>query len=109
MIWEVLPCSQLSGRIAVPGSKSHTIRAVIAALLAEGTSEIYSPLYSADTRSALSAAGALGAEINETRSVWKIIPSLASKTNLDVCKMLSSLINAGFALSDVTSLNLFFL
>ncbi|MBO7328083.1 MAG: 3-phosphoshikimate 1-carboxyvinyltransferase [Lentisphaeria bacterium] len=72
MIWEVLPCSQLSGRIAVPGSKSHTIRAVIAALLAEGTSEIYAPLYSADTRSALSAAGALGAEINETRSVWKI-------------------------------------
>ena len=72
MIWEVSPCAQLSGRIAVPGSKSHTIRAVIAALLAEGTSEIYAPLYSADTRSALSAAGALGAEINETHSVWKI-------------------------------------
>ena len=44
MIWEVSPCAQLSGRIAVPGSKSHTIRAVIAALLAEGTSEIYAPL-----------------------------------------------------------------
>ena len=52
MIWEVSPCSGLTGRIAVPGSKSHTIRAVIAALLAEGTSEIHAPLYSADTGSA---------------------------------------------------------
>ena len=46
MIREVSPCSQLSGSIAVPGSKSHTIRAVVAALLAEGTSEIHAPLYS---------------------------------------------------------------
>ncbi|MBQ8756034.1 MAG: 3-phosphoshikimate 1-carboxyvinyltransferase [Lentisphaeria bacterium] len=72
MFWEISPCQQLSGRIAVPGSKSHTIRAVIAALLAEGTSEIHAPLYSADTKSALNAAKALGAEICETPSVWKI-------------------------------------
>ena len=72
MIWEVSPCSQLAGRIAVPGSKSHTIRAVIAALLAEGTSEIHAPLYSADTRSALAAARALGAKVDETTTLWKI-------------------------------------
>ena len=72
MIWEVSPCSQLTGRIAVPGSKSHTIRAVVAALLADGTSEIHAPLYSADTRSALSAARALGAKIDETVELWKI-------------------------------------
>ena len=72
MIWEISPCSQLSGRIAVPGSKSHTIRAVIAALLAEGTSEIHAPLYSADTKSALNAAGILGAKIDETPVLWKI-------------------------------------
>ncbi len=72
MIWKISPCSQLSGRIAVPGSKSHTIRAVVAALLAEGTSEIHAPLYSADTRSALAAARALGATINETPSLWQI-------------------------------------
>ena len=65
MIWEVAPCSQLAGRIAVPGSKSHTIRAVIAALLGNGTSEIISPLYSADTRSALNAAKILGASVGE--------------------------------------------
>ena len=52
MIWEVSPSSQLAGRIAVPGSKSHTIRAVIASLLAQGTSKIIAPLYSADTQSA---------------------------------------------------------
>ena len=72
MIWEISPCSQLAGRIAVPGSKSHTIRAVIAALLAEGSSEIHAPLYSADTRSALSAAGALGAKVEESTELWKI-------------------------------------
>ena len=72
MIWEISPCSHLSGRIAVPGSKSHTIRAVAAALLAEGTSEIYAPLYSADTQTALNAARALGAVVDETPSVWKI-------------------------------------
>ena len=72
MIWEVSPCSQLAGRIAVPGSKSHTIRAVVAALLGEGTSEIHAPLYSADTRSALAAARALGARVDETPALWKI-------------------------------------
>ena len=72
MIWKISPCSQLTGRIAVPGSKSHTIRAVVAALLSEGTSEIHAPLYSADTRSALSAAKALGAKIDEATTLWKI-------------------------------------
>ncbi len=72
MIWEVAPCSQLAGRIAVPGSKSHTIRAVVAALLGKGTSEIHAPLYSADTRSALAAARALGARVDETPALWKI-------------------------------------
>ena len=72
MIWEISPCSQLTGRIAVPGSKSHTIRAVVAALLADGTSEIHAPLYSADTRSALAAAKSLGAEVEESPTLWKI-------------------------------------
>ena len=61
MIWQISPSSSLAGCIAVPGSKSHTVRAVIAALLACGTSEIIAPLYSADTRSALNAARCLGA------------------------------------------------
>ena len=38
MNWLVSPVDDLTGKIAVPGSKSHTIRAVIAALLGKGTS-----------------------------------------------------------------------
>ena len=72
MILEVSPSSQLAGRIAVPGSKSHTIRAVIASLLAQGTSKIIAPLYSADTQSALAAAQKLGAKVIENKEVWEI-------------------------------------
>ena len=72
MYWQISPAENLSGRIAVPGSKSHTIRAVIAAMLAEGTSEISAPLYSADTLSALNAVRELGAKVVETRSKWSI-------------------------------------
>lgn len=72
MFWQVSPSAELSGTIAVPGSKSHTIRAVIAAFLADGVSEIIAPLYSADTASALSAVRALGAVVDESRSRWLI-------------------------------------
>ena len=72
MIWQITPSSSLTGTIAVPGSKSHTVRAVIAALLAKGTSRIIAPLYSADTRSALNAARQLGAQIKESAEVWEI-------------------------------------
>jgi 3-phosphoshikimate 1-carboxyvinyltransferase len=57
--------TKLSGSISIPGSKSHTIRALIIATLAEGTSRITAPLHSADTRSCLNACRALGADIRE--------------------------------------------
>ena len=57
----------------MPGSKSHTIRALVIATLAKGTSIIKSPLVSADTLSSLSAASALGAWIKRgDDSVWTI-------------------------------------
>ena len=43
----------LKGAVEIPGSKSHTIRAVAIASLAEGDSVIRAPLDSADTRSAV--------------------------------------------------------
>lgn len=64
--------SKLSGRVAVPGSKSHTIRAVAAALAAKGTSMVHAPLVSADTISSLNAAGRLGAVIERGDDCWKI-------------------------------------
>jgi len=57
--------STLAGTVAMPGSKSHTIRAVAVASLAEGRSTIRSPLDSADARSAVACYRALGARIND--------------------------------------------
>ncbi len=57
--------TKLAGSISIPGSKSHTIRALLIAALAEGTSRIAAPLHSADIRSCLEACRALGAGIRE--------------------------------------------
>ncbi|MDD4816977.1 MAG: 3-phosphoshikimate 1-carboxyvinyltransferase [Victivallaceae bacterium] len=71
MILEVKK-SKLDGRVAVPGSKSHTIRAAAAALLASGKSILHSPLISADTVSTLNAAEALGAAVLRVDDRWEI-------------------------------------
>lgn len=56
--------SVLSGNITVPGSKSHTIRALILAAMAEGTSHISNPLPSNDCLSTAAAVRKIGAEID---------------------------------------------
>ncbi len=66
--------SRLKGTIAIPGSKSHTIRAVAIASLAEGKSYIRSPLKSSDTLSSVSCYKALGANIDTSDDqVWKVV------------------------------------
>ena len=64
--------SFLDGTIAVPASKSHTIRGVIIAALAGGESVLHSPLDSFDTRSAVGAARAFGARIGTDSDRWVI-------------------------------------
>ncbi len=64
--------SVLQGAMNVPGSKSHTIRAVAIAALAAGESEIAYPLESSDARAAFRAYRALGAEIVEEDNVWRV-------------------------------------
>ncbi|QSH40536.1 3-phosphoshikimate 1-carboxyvinyltransferase [Lentisphaerota bacterium ZTH] len=64
--------SQISGGIAVPGSKSHTIRAIVGGLMADGISTVKAPLESADTMSTFNAAVALGAEIEKHGEYWSI-------------------------------------
>lgn len=54
------------GTMTVPPSKSHTIRAVFIASLADGTSEISAPLKSGDTEACIRIWKALGAEIFQT-------------------------------------------
>lgn len=65
--------SRLNGSVAIPGSKSHTIRAVAIASLAGGHSLILNPLDSSDTRSAVTCYRALGAEIDTSDpKTWKV-------------------------------------
>lgn len=66
--------SNLSGNITVPGSKSHTIRALILAAMAEGTSNIENPLPSNDCLSTAKAVGKIGAKVTmmEDKNIWQV-------------------------------------
>jgi len=59
---------RFSGTVKIPASKSHTIRQLLIASLADGVSEIQYPLDSLDTRSCVLACRAFGAEIAEYRT-----------------------------------------
>ena len=66
--------SKLAGEVIIPASKSHTIRAVAIASLAEGQSNIRNPLVSNDTQSAVDCFRALGAKIDTSDvKLWKVI------------------------------------
>jgi len=65
--------SELKGSVAIPGSKSHTIRAVAIASLAGGQSLIHDPLDSSDTQAAVACYRALGAEVDTSDpKVWRV-------------------------------------
>lgn len=64
--------STCSGSVRIPGSKSHTIRALVCAMFADGESIIRNPLISEDTLSAKAMVKALGAQVTEEGSVWKV-------------------------------------
>ncbi len=65
--------SRLKGTVAIPGSKSHTIRAVAIASLAGGQSLIHDPLDSSDTQAAVACYRALGAVIDTSNTkLWKV-------------------------------------
>ena len=68
--------SVLAGHITVPGSKSHTIRALILAAMADGTSHISNPLPSNDCLSTAAAVRKVGAEVDfgegENSGVWTV-------------------------------------
>ena len=71
MIWTVKK-SKLSGSITVPPSKSHTVRALLIATLADGESTIECPLLEGDGRSALNAVEGFGAEYTISNETLKI-------------------------------------
>jgi len=57
--------TRLEGEALIPASKSHTIRALLVAALADGESTIINPLESKDARSCLDAIHVFGAEVQE--------------------------------------------
>lgn len=59
----VKPTSKLQGIITIPPSKSHTLRAILFASLAKGTSKIHHYLHSPDTTAMINACSLLGAKI----------------------------------------------
>jgi 3-phosphoshikimate 1-carboxyvinyltransferase len=66
--------SRLKGTVAIPASKSHSIRAVAIASLADGRSLIRNPLLSADSMSAVIAYRALGATIDTSDPrCWSVV------------------------------------
>lgn len=74
--------SSLKGTVAIPGSKSHTIRAVAIAAMADGKSIIRAPLVSEDTLSAVTCYKSLGADIDTSDSnAWKVTGT-AGKINV---------------------------
>ncbi|MGP1576544.1 MAG: 3-phosphoshikimate 1-carboxyvinyltransferase [Treponema sp.] len=65
------------GKIRIPSSKSHTLRALICASLADSSSYIESPLESEDINTAVEILQSLGVRIrklNSSPAVWKISP-----------------------------------
>jgi len=61
--------SSLSGSVRIPGSKSHTIRALVIATLADGRSALRAPLESLDTEACVRICRGLGARI-DLGEVW---------------------------------------
>jgi 3-phosphoshikimate 1-carboxyvinyltransferase len=64
--------ASLNGTVRIPASKSHTIRALLIATLAEGASRLTHALESGDTQSCLNACRAVGARIDMDGDVWTV-------------------------------------
>ncbi len=80
--------SVIEGTVPIPASKSHTIRAVLIASMAAGSSTLRMPLESNDTLAAVRACRALGAQIDMQADEW-IVKGTAGRlrppaTSIDV-------------------------
>jgi 3-phosphoshikimate 1-carboxyvinyltransferase len=64
--------SKLEGNVVIPPSKSHTIRALVIATLAKGTSVIQSPLDSGDTKACIDTCRLFGATVTPHDTEWVV-------------------------------------
>ncbi len=117
MEYVISPAGRLQGRVLAPPSKSYTIRAVLSALLAEGTSRISSPLVSRDTQAAFGACKAFGGIVKEADGGFDItgtggkvlapsetVDTLNSGTTIRICTAIASLCDKKVALSGDASI-----
>ncbi|MCH9689997.1 MAG: 3-phosphoshikimate 1-carboxyvinyltransferase [Gammaproteobacteria bacterium] len=81
--------SKLSGSVIAPPSKSHTLRAILFASMAQGSSKIFNYLKSPDTQAMLDACQKLGAHIKQADDLIEII-GVAGKPRIP-----DDVINAG--------------
>ena len=65
----------IDASVRPPGSKSHTIRALVVSALAEGDSLLRAPLDADDTRAARHALGLFGVDIAAAGDPWRVIGS----------------------------------
>lgn len=89
----------LSGFVTVPGSKSHTIRSVLFAALASGTSTIRNPLPSADALSCMNVIQAFGASVTINDGLWTVT---APKNGLSLPSRVVDVGNSGSVLYFMT-------
>lgn len=75
---------RLAGRIRVPGSKSVTNRALVAAALAPGDSVLLDPLDADDTRVLSDALAALGARVARAPGAWTVGGPLAPPAEREI-------------------------
>src|SRR5210317_1825784 len=69
---EIIPLSKIKAEVAVPGSKSITQRALIAAALADGESTLVGPLESEDTRYTAAALEQMGVVVEKHSGKWLV-------------------------------------
>src|SRR5438093_2185445 len=67
------PRGPLDARVRVPGSKSVTNRALLAAALADGASELSGALASDDTAVMVASLSALGCAVAATAEPWRVV------------------------------------
>ena len=64
--------SRVSGRVPMPASKSHTVRGLLIASFAEGTSRLIRPLPGGDALSCRAAVEVLGAQVRDEGGDWLV-------------------------------------
>lgn len=67
---EIIPVSTIDATVIVPGSKSLTQRALIAAALADGSSNLIGPLASEDTSYTSKALEQMGIGVERGEELW---------------------------------------